>query len=233
MVALLIVPAAAARFWTERLVVMVAVAAAVGGAGCYLGAGASAVAVDMPTGPAIVLACGGIFLVSLLGAPRRGLVAKIIERRRLTRRIERQHLLRAMFECGEIAGDIEKPVTMHQLLRRRRWRARRVARLLRHARRRGEVEPTDRAWRLTERGRRAAASIVRTHRLWEHFLTTQADVAPSHVDRAADAIEHVLSGDMIDRLEQSLRARGVEVAEGGVPKSPHTLATAANGGAAR
>lgn len=75
MAAMLITPAAAARFWTERLDCMVLLAGLYGGLAGTAGTALSTLAPRMPTGPLIVLAATGLFLVSLLLAPRRGLVA--------------------------------------------------------------------------------------------------------------------------------------------------------------
>ncbi|MHC4447714.1 MAG: metal ABC transporter permease, partial [Planctomycetota bacterium] len=118
MVALLIIPPAAARFWTDRLGAILLVAAGVGGVGGYAGTVASAVLPDLPTGPAIVVACGGVFLLSMIAAPRRGLAAGVLRRLRLARTIARQHLLRALFEHMEIVDDPDAAVSMNQLLAR-------------------------------------------------------------------------------------------------------------------
>ncbi len=58
--------------------------------------------------------------------------------------------------------------------------------------------------RLTQLGLREAERVTYDHRLWELFLTQYADIAPSQVDRGADAIEHVLDADMIAELESLL-----------------------------
>ncbi|NOX58681.1 MAG: iron ABC transporter, partial [Planctomycetes bacterium] len=42
-----------------------------------------------------------------------------------------------------------------------------------------------------------------------------ADIAPSHVDRDADEIEHILSEELIAELEAELHA------DGRIPPSPH------------
>jgi Mn-dependent DtxR family transcriptional regulator len=60
---------------------------------------------------------------------------------------------------------------------------------------------------LTSKGFRDAEKLTYDHRLWELFLTRYADVAPAQVDRAADAIEHVLDADMIAELESLLPQR--------------------------
>jgi manganese/zinc/iron transport system permease protein len=76
---------------------------------------------------------------------------------------------------------------------------------------------------LTERGRRDALRITRNHRLFEQFLVTHAELAPSHVDRSADFVEHVLSPEMIAKLEAELAAVGRLPRQVGLPTSVHPL----------
>jgi manganese/zinc/iron transport system permease protein len=90
MVAMLVIPPAAARFWSESLNTIMVVAAAIGGVSAVLGTGLSAVlpapggAVGgWPTGPIIVLTASSAFVFSLLVAPERGLLASFVRRRRL------------------------------------------------------------------------------------------------------------------------------------------------------
>ncbi|MCZ7637823.1 MAG: metal ABC transporter permease [Verrucomicrobia bacterium] len=66
-IALLIIPAAAARFWTERLRTLTWIAAGMGAASCAIGAAASALLPNLPSGAMIVLVSTGLFLLSLLG----------------------------------------------------------------------------------------------------------------------------------------------------------------------
>lgn len=65
--ALLITPAAAARLWTDRLVVMMALSAVIGTVGSFLGVYVSW-AIDVPTGATIVLALTVVFLLSFFVA---------------------------------------------------------------------------------------------------------------------------------------------------------------------
>lgn len=86
-IALTIIPPVTARLWTERAITMVWLAAALGAAGCYLGAGLSAVLPNMPTGAIIVLSQFALFLVALALAPKRGLIAAAIRHQRLKRAV--------------------------------------------------------------------------------------------------------------------------------------------------
>ncbi len=81
-VALIVIPAAAARLWVTRLSSMVLLAAVIGAVGCHVGVALSATVARLPTGPAIVLTLATIFALSLLLAPRRGLIARMGAARR-------------------------------------------------------------------------------------------------------------------------------------------------------
>jgi manganese/zinc/iron transport system permease protein len=66
--------------------------------------------------------------------------------------------------------------------------------------------------------------MTRTHRLWELFLIQGANIASDHVDRDADAIEHLLPPEMVDGLEAALSAQGrLPSVAGDLPESPHEL----------
>ncbi len=94
-VALLILPAVAARFWFERLAGIFWLSIAFGAGGAFLGAAASAVWPRAPTGAAIVLALGLVFAASLLAAPRRGIVAEAFRRGRAGWRLRAARALQA------------------------------------------------------------------------------------------------------------------------------------------
>jgi manganese/zinc/iron transport system permease protein len=57
---------------------------------------------------------------------------------------------------------------------------------------------------LTDEGLDNAKRVVRNHRLWELFLTQEANLAHDHVHADAEHIEHVLGKDVLARLEAML-----------------------------
>ena len=95
-VALLIIPAVAARFWTERVDRLVLIAAAIGAASGHVGAALSAAAEKLPTGPMIVLVAFAIFLAGLVFSPTRGVAAAALRARRLSRQAHRRQGLLAL-----------------------------------------------------------------------------------------------------------------------------------------
>jgi manganese/zinc/iron transport system permease protein len=223
-VALIIIPAAAARFWTERLAVMTVAAAGLGAASGYLGAAASALFPNFPAGGVIVLTAGAFFVISLLFAPARGVLAASLRQARLRFQVGSQHVLRAAFEALESGRQTASGgVSRAQLQRARSWSPAWLDVLIRFLEWTGRVRRVGSDVVLTELGHRDALRLTRNHRLFEQFLVTHAELAPSHVDRSADFVEHVLSPEMIAQLEAELAAAGRLPRHLGVPRSVHPL----------
>lgn len=87
-VALLIIPATAARFWTDDLRVLALLSGLFGAISGGTGVALSSLAPRIAAGPTIVLLAAAIFLVSLLLGRRRGVLYRWHEQRRLTRELE-------------------------------------------------------------------------------------------------------------------------------------------------
>ena len=230
-VALLIIPPAAARFWTDRLGSMTIIAAVLGGLSAWLGGVASALFARFSAGAVIVLAGTVFFLVSLAFGTRRGLLPRMRRQWSNNRRIGRHDLLRAVYEMlephldsappdasGDPLGDI--PFTRDQVLSRRSWSATRLSRLMDRGTRDGLLTAVTSGWKLTASGAQEARLVARNHRLWETYLSLHADIAPNHVDRDADLIEHVLEPDLVSQLLETVSARYPQM---DMPPSPHPL----------
>jgi manganese/zinc/iron transport system permease protein len=224
-VALLVIPPAAARFWTDSLKRIVIVAAIFGLIGGVVGAVASALLPNLPSGAMIVLVCALIFLISMAFGSARGVVPRELRRFRLNRNIDRQHLLRGVFELMETNG-IEQDVRLSsipsvsigELLTLRSWSKSRLQKTIRRAEMQELVRCKSDQLFLTQAGLAEAARLTRQHRLWELYLIRHADIAPSRVDRDADDIEHILEPEMVDELEALLDESPAVIS---VPRSPH------------
>jgi manganese/zinc/iron transport system permease protein len=233
-VALLVIPPAAARFWTQSLFRMALLAAVFGLSGGVLGAATSAVLPRLPSGAMIVLVTAAIFLASMAIGKSRGLIPRELRRRALNRRIDRQHLLRALYELlerqasvdGEASGTSpqvfprDRAVSFQQLLDQRSWSAPRLRKIIAALTRENLVRGQADQIKLTGDGYSEAVRLTRQHRLWELYLIHHAEVAPARVDRDADAIEHVLEPELVDELERLLDASPLAIA---VPASPHVM----------
>ena len=72
--ALVVIPPAVARQWTERLIPMLVIAGLVGLCSGLVGVVLSSLAVQVPTGPVVVLVATAFLIVSILVAPCRGIL---------------------------------------------------------------------------------------------------------------------------------------------------------------
>ncbi len=225
MIALMVIPAAAARFWTDVMSRMMAWSMLLGTLGCIGGATISAVFPNLPSGAMIVLVCSVFFFFSMLLGSSSGILVRYRRRRRLNRRVQRQHLLRAIYELLEPAQttksfDPQASVPVDDLLPMRSWTRHRLMKAIRLAEADELVTLRDQHAQLTRAGFVEASRLTRQHRMWEMYLIAYADIAPSMVDRDADAIEHVLEPQIINQLEELLEQENTTVL---VPQSPHEL----------
>jgi manganese/zinc/iron transport system permease protein len=165
MSAMIVAPAVAARQWTDRLGPMVVLAATFGAIGGLAGALTSALARGLATGPLIVLALTALAAVSLAFAPRRGLVAALLRRRRERRALGERRVLEALDALARHHDDPAYPAEEGMLDAYLGTASRpTLARLLRRgAVRRARHRPDEGDhWRLSADGRREAAALRST-----------------------------------------------------------------------
>ena len=179
-IALVIIPPASARFWTEKLGRLVALSGLFGGLAGWTGGSLSALLPDMPAGAVIVMAAATIFAFSLMFAPRRGVIGWAV--RRLKMRL-RAASVRGLLARAE--GYLPPDGLSYQVIRLRGY--------------------IDGDARITESGRRAAAEMRRQDRLWQTYRTRHPDAALAFNPLSGLRIEDVLSADIIAALEGPAR----------------------------
>ena len=202
MIAMLVIPPAAARFWSRRLNWLCLIAAGIGLLSGYLGTVVSTAYANWPAGASIVLSAAAVFVVSLLFGSERGLIVRAVRRMKFDRQIEDDNLLRSIYEISEQRG--ARSASLDELFSHRGWTRRRLGRIVRRGERESLVHRDGQQIQLTGAGLLDAKRIVRNHRLWEQYMLQHADVAASHVDRGADLIEHVLGEELVRQLEASV-----------------------------
>ncbi len=207
--AMLITPAVAARFWTERLHTMVLLSTLVGGLSGLTGTFISSLAPRIPTGPVMVLVATGFFIFSALFGPRRGMLSRWRRERANRRRESRQHLLRACIELEEQGG--KQHFAPQEIAAELQWPLKRLTRQAKRLQRSGLMQLRHNDWSLSQQGREEGLFVVKSHRLWEHYLFYRDILDADHLDRPADEVEHLLTPAIITRLEDILeREQGID-----------------------
>ena len=215
-VAMLIVPAAAAHLLTERLWSMIVVSlvlAVVSAAGGHL----AAVTVptwlgfgDTSTAGMMAVVAGLLFTIAMLASPRHGVISKLVHRSLLTLRIAREDILGLMYRLEEVQGGPavggKEPYTAAAAMLREGKGVGQVTSALavRDLLRRRQAVRSDGGFRLTEAGRDAARQLVRSHRLWEGYLQKHLNLPTDHVHAPAERLEHVTDASMRERLDAGI-----------------------------
>jgi manganese/zinc/iron transport system permease protein len=206
-IAMLIVPPATAYLLTDRLGVMVALSVVVA-ALCAAGGHLAAVTVptwwgfaDTSTSGSMAVVAGLAFSVSLLAAPRHGLVSRWWHHTQLSLRVATEDALSTLFRIEERrAGDAA--VSVEELRRVAGMPAWVSALAVRRLTQRGAMERVAGALALTESGRREAGNLIRSHRLWESYLHEHLALPLDHLHDTPEQLEHVTSDAMQRRLAE-------------------------------
>ncbi|WP_417603854.1 metal ABC transporter permease [Primorskyibacter flagellatus] len=178
-VALLIIPAVTARFWTNRAEYVVALAGLFGGLAGYVGAAISATAPALPTGPIIVLIGFVLFVVSLLVAPGRGVLAAALRYRRFQRRV---HLRQGLISLAQ-GQPVYERLTRRLLRREGFLRADNV---------------------ITDAGRARAAKILRDEARWQAVRRSDSLAPLAMQDNGMTDIASVLTADQLAEIDRRI-----------------------------
>lgn len=204
--AMLITPAATAYLLTDRMQKMMGLSVLIGVFAAVGGWWISGLDNRFQTGPVITLLASSVFALVYLFAPRHGVMAKFLRHAGRKSRVHRENTLKSIYRILEGDGFKVAGVGVEQLAEVRKLTIEEVLKDGKDLVRNNEAtwEEGKTAIYLTSPGWRRATEIVRNHRLWELYLTDQADYAPDHVHDDAEKIEHVLGADTVRKLERDL-----------------------------
>lgn len=205
-IAMLIVPAAAAHLITDRLSWMMAWSVLLGVVSSAAGYYADR---WFQTGvaPMMAVAAGILFLLSALLSPRYGVISKSLRQLRLALRIAGEDLLALLYRQQE-RQPASEPAPQVGWSRAVRAAGGGLAAWLTVPRlwRRGDLRLAQGGnWQLTEQGRQQAQSLVRSHRLWEAYLDEHFALPRDHLHEPAERIEHFIGAGLQAQLAEELR----------------------------
>jgi manganese/iron transport system permease protein/iron/zinc/copper transport system permease protein len=195
-VGMLVTPAASAYLLCDRLSRMIWVSALFGVLSFVAGYALSE-AMNVAPAAAIIVVGTSLFLLVLTTAPRYGLIADWLRRRRAVP----QQLVEDVLGCVLRAPGLK--VSLETVLRHVEERPERVRRAVRSLARNGLLEVEDGTVELTQEGRREAQRLLRAHRLWEAYLD-QVGTPREKLHKQAHRLEHIHTPEAIDYLDDKL-----------------------------
>ena len=209
-VAMFVVPPAAAYMLTDRLSVMIALSVVLAALSAILGhIGAIVVPTwfgypSTTTAGMMAVAAGFILLLAASFGPRHGVLVKLVRRRILSWGILAEDVIALLYRINERDGTTKPNVSnLRTILLADRISMRLVLRWLVM---RNEVERTADAYHLTDRGSARAQGLVRSHRLWEQYLVSQAGVEGQQIHDQAERFEHFTDRQLRERLDAETNA---------------------------
>lgn len=224
-VAMLVVPAAAAHLLSDRLAGMMVWAVALGVLSAGIVGGLVAVAMagravpgwewvqylDSNGAGMMAVVAGLLFVLALLLAPRHGLVSRAWHNLRLAVRIASEDVIALLYRAEEKAAQPEEAVQPEEPALLSWASCRRAAGggwagwlAVPALWRQGQIHRAAGGFRLTPAGRRLAQSNVRAHRLWETYLGEHFHLPLDHLHEPAERMEHFIGPDLQQELSQEL-----------------------------
>lgn len=213
-VAMFVVPPAAAYLLTDRLAPMILISVVLAAVSAVLG---HVAALEVPgwfgyrstsTAGMMAVVSGLLLLLSALLGPRHGILTRFVRRRLLALKILADDIVAVLYRLKEresvasadsrtlrsmlLADSISTGVALHWL-QWKRW-----------------IELYKNEVRLTNWGEEAARQLVRSHRLWEQYLSSHASIDTARVHHKAESFEHFTDRSLREELDAATGAPSID-----------------------
>jgi len=156
---------------------------------------------NFASGASIVLVAVALFLLAFLFSPKEGVVTRLFRRRAATKLVLIEDVIKLSFRFAE---ETDKTGLTDRIANELGISNSRVESAIRILINKGLMQKTNGSFLLTEEGRKYATRLIRTHRLWETYITREKVTDMEHVHPEAEKVEHVLTEDMVNELDEEL-----------------------------
>ncbi|MEM1067354.1 MAG: metal ABC transporter permease [Planctomycetota bacterium] len=204
-VAMFIVPPAAAYMLTDRLGWMISLSVVLAVVSAISG---HIAAIEIPrwfdygsttTAGMMAVVAGLILLICVLVGPRHGLLTRLLRRRKLSLKILADDIVALLYRLKERDGVVTaNPESMKTTLLAGSWSFWLALKMLT---RQQLVQLSGDEIQLTTDGERTAQQLVRSHRLWEQYLSSVADVDADRLHEKAEQFEHFTDRELREELD--------------------------------
>ena len=212
-VAMLVVPAATAFLLCNRLHTMILSSAAIGTASAIAG---HLLAIFVPlafgyrsvNSAAMMAVASGLFLVlAVIASPKAGLLVRWFEQRVVARKIVGEDILALLYRHFErmIVNDSNNEnrstLSTREISLQLKMSLQRLSSVATDLVRADCVSMDQSSMKLTDHGLRVAQNLIRSHRLWEQYLSVEVNATDARLHAQAESLEHFTSPSMRDKLD--------------------------------
>ncbi|TXC81316.1 metal ABC transporter permease [Metabacillus litoralis] len=204
MAAMLITPAISARYWTDKLSHMIIISGLIGGLSGVAGTLLSTIMKGMATGPLIIIAATFMFLISLIFAPNRGLLAKALKQLSLRKKTSVDQVFLSIYDIAE--GGTLRGIKDEAILKKRNVPLRLFQYSKNELNKKGFIQKeANNTWMLTDKGIEAGYELVLQQRLFEMYLMHEMEFAHLDLKTRDDLNLQHISKDTKEHLLKLLR----------------------------
>jgi len=197
--AMLIIPAASAFLLTEKKTHMMIISVIIGTLA------SSTSKVNVANGAAITLTAAFLFGLTYFFAPKNGILSKWLKQKHLKRTITSENALKRIYKYIEKDPTTERNIEIQEYSQYAKLSPAELTSTHKLLISHDFITPLNSTtFNLTEKGLNRAKQIVRNHRLWELYLTSQADYPSDHVHDDAEIIEHLLDEEQVAQINAEL-----------------------------
>ena len=197
MAALLITPAAGARFLTNDIKKMLLYAGSFGFASGVIGVFISYSGTGMPTGPWIVVVLSLFALVAIFFGKEKGMYSRMKMRVSNNVKINNENVLKDIYKQAQNG---ENTITINDLIKKEKYPPSKLKSILKRLEYDRLIDQVRGFVILSDNGRIAARAVIRKHRLWEIYLSKYFQLEEDHVHDDAEGIEHVITPEIEKHL---------------------------------
>lgn len=212
-VAMFVVPPITAWIITDRLSVMIVLSVCFAIA-CAVTGHISAITIptwfgygSTNTAGMMAVAAGGYLTLAVLFAPRKGILSRAVRSVRVAMQILGEDVLAALYRAEQQGNQSVAARQLRGNLLVTNARAKLVFLWLKWS---GLIVQSAGHISLDEAGRRQAQNIVRSHRLWEQYLASEAGLPEQLLHGGAERLEHFTDRTLRERLLEETNAPDVD-----------------------
>jgi ABC-type Mn2+/Zn2+ transport system permease subunit/Mn-dependent DtxR family transcriptional regulator len=199
-IAMLITPPATAYLLSDNLKKILVLSAIFGMLSSVIGLYLS-YHFNFASGASIVLVAVTLFMLAFLFSHKEGVVTRLIRRRGSSRLVLLEDVIKLTDRFGTDLKGIHLTDRISNELGISEGK---ITSAIKDLVQNGLMVKENGDYTLTHEGKEYATKLIRTHRLWETYVTKEKVMDMGDIHPEAEKVEHVLTDDLVDELDEEL-----------------------------
>jgi len=143
----------------------------------------------------------------VIASPRAGVLVRLIEQRTVARKIVGEDMLALLYRHSERKIENNRAFENRSVLAKGdiavqlKITLQKLSSVTSDLVRNGWVSMTQTSVTLTDKGHRVAQNLIRSHRLWEQYLSVEVNASNARLHAQAESLEHFTNSSLRDKLD--------------------------------